>query len=122
MWVLDQWAERHIMAAQANGEFEKLPGNGNPLILDDNSHVSAELRAGYRILKNAGYLPPELEQRKEAIALIDMLKSVSSDDPQYKVLCYRLAVLEFKLHHAGLSTDFLYHEYAGKLQNKINKE
>ncbi len=53
MWLLDQWAERHIAEAQAKGEFDNLAGSGEPLILDDDSHVPPELRAGYRLLKNA---------------------------------------------------------------------
>ncbi len=57
MWLLDQWAERHIIEAQRKGEFDNLHGRGEPLILDDDSHVPAELRAGYRLLKNAGCLP-----------------------------------------------------------------
>ena len=73
MWLLDQWAERHIAEAQAKGEFDNLAGSGEPLILDDDSHVPPELRAGYRLLKNAGCLPPELEQRREAIQLLDIL-------------------------------------------------
>ena len=73
MWLLDQWAERHITEAQSKGEFDNLPGSGEPLILDDDSHVPPELRAGYRLLKNAGCLPPELEQRREAIQLLDIL-------------------------------------------------
>ena len=56
MWLLDQWAERHILDAQTKGEFDNLPGSGEPLTLDDDSHVPAELRAGYRLLKNAGCL------------------------------------------------------------------
>lgn len=51
MWLLDQWAERHILDAQTKGEFDNLPGSGEPLTLDDDSHVPAELRAGYRLLK-----------------------------------------------------------------------
>ena len=39
MWLLDQWAERHIAEAQAKGEFDNLAGSGEPLILDDDSHV-----------------------------------------------------------------------------------
>ena len=44
MWLLDQWAERHIAEAQAKGEFDNLAGSGEPLILDDDSHVPPELR------------------------------------------------------------------------------
>ncbi|EAM7069670.1 DUF1992 domain-containing protein [Salmonella enterica] len=120
MWLLDQWAERHIIDAQTKGDFENLAGSGEPLILDDDSHVPPELRAGYRLLKNAGCLPPELEQRKEAIQLLDLLKGIRQDDPQYPELCRRLSLLEMKLRQAGLSTEFLRGEYADKLLRKIN--
>lgn len=106
MWLLDQWAERHILDAQTKGEFDDLPGRGEPLALDDDLHVPPELRAGYRLLKNAGCLPPELEQRREAVALVDLLKAVRPDDPQYAELSRRLALLELKLRQAGLNTDF----------------
>lgn len=120
MWLLDQWAERHIIDAQRKGEFEDLRGAGQPLVLDDDSHVPVELRAGYRLLKNAGCLPPELEQRKEAIQLLDLLEGLRQDDPQYHEVRRHLLLLELKLRQAGLSTEFLRGEYAGKLLHKIN--
>ncbi|BBJ84253.1 DUF1992 domain-containing protein [Raoultella ornithinolytica] len=122
MWLLDQWAERHILDAQTKGEFDDLPGRGEPLTLDDDLHVPPELRAGYRLLKNAGCLPPELEQRREAVALDDLLKAARPDDPHYAELSRRLALLELKLRQAGLNTDFLRGEYADRLQNKIDEE
>ncbi|EMP6173176.1 TPA: DUF1992 domain-containing protein [Citrobacter amalonaticus] len=120
MWLLDQWAERHIIDAQRKGEFEDLRGAGQPLVLDDDSHVPDELRAGYRLLKNAGCLPPELEQRKEAIQLLDLLSGLRQDDPQYQEVSRRLSLLELKLRQSGLSTEFLRGEYADKLLHKIN--
>ena len=122
MWFLDQWAERHILDAQRKGELDNLPGSGEPLSLDDDSHVPAELRAGYRLLKNAGCLPPELEHRKEAVMLTDLLKGVQESDPRYAELSRRLALLELKLRQAGLNTDFLRGDYADKLLHKINEE
>ncbi|TBR62613.1 MULTISPECIES: DUF1992 domain-containing protein [unclassified Escherichia] len=120
MWLLDQWAERHITEAQAKGVFENLPGSGEPLILEDDTHVPPELRAGYRLLKNAGCLPPELEQRKEAIQLLDILNGIRQDDPQYQDVSRQLSLLELKLRQAGLRTEFLRGEYADKLLHKIN--
>ncbi|HEJ0424518.1 MULTISPECIES: DUF1992 domain-containing protein [Citrobacter] len=122
MWLLDQWAERHITDAQIKGEFDNLPGSGEPLALDDDSHVPPELRTGYRLLKNAGCLPPELEQRKEAIQLLDLLKGIRQDDPRYQEVSRRLSLLELKLRQAGLSTGFLRGEYADKLLHKINDD
>lgn len=122
MWLLDQWAERHIIDAQQKGEFDNLAGSGEPLTLDDDSHVPQDLRVGYRLLKNAGYLPPELEMRKEAVELVDLLSSVEHDPHQRHELNRRLALLELKLRQAGVSTDFLHGEYAAKLQHKVNPE
>ena len=122
MWLLDQWAERHITDAQRKGEFDNLPGQGEPLILDDDSCVPEEMRSGYRLLKNAGCLPPEIEQRKEAIVLADLLKDIRKDDDRYQELSRRLALMEMKLQQAGLSTDFLRGDYADKLLHKINEE
>ncbi|WLI76873.1 DUF1992 domain-containing protein [Kosakonia sp. H02] len=122
MWLLDQWAERHILDAQQKGDFDNLAGCGEPLVLDDDSHIPQELRAGYRLLKNAGCLPPELEYRKEAVELVDLLSSVQRDHPQYNELHRRLSLLELKLRQAGLSTEFLRGDYAAKLLQKINEE
>ena len=62
---LDQIAEARIQEAMERGELRDLPGEGKPLLLDDNSAIPEELRVAYRVLKNAGFLPPELQLRKE---------------------------------------------------------
>ncbi|MBS3050466.1 DUF1992 domain-containing protein [Enterobacter mori] len=122
MWLLDEWVERHISDAQRKGEFDNLPGSGEPLVLEDDSHIAPELRAGYRLLKNAGCLPPELEQRREAVELVDLLKSVRKDDPRHIELSRRLTLIELKLRQAGLNTDFLRGEYCERLMQRIDEE
>ncbi|EME8861814.1 MULTISPECIES: DnaJ family domain-containing protein [Enterobacter] len=122
MWLLDEWVERHISDAQRKGEFDNLPGSGEPLVLEDDSHIAPELRAGYRLLKNAGCLPPELEQRREAVELVDLLKSVRKDDPRHIELSRRLTLIELKLRQAGVSTDFLRGEYCERLMQRIDEE
>ncbi|MBE4874621.1 MULTISPECIES: DUF1992 domain-containing protein [Enterobacter] len=122
MWLLDQWAERHIRDAQNKGDFDNLSGSGEPLELEDDSHIAPELRAGYRLLKNAGCLPPELEQRREAVELVDLLKGIRQDDPRHKELSRRLALIELKLRQAGMSTEFLHGEYGEIVMKKINEE
>ncbi|WP_324723106.1 DUF1992 domain-containing protein [Lelliottia sp. JS-SCA-14] len=115
MWLLDQWAERHILDAQRNGEFSDLPGTGQPLTLDDDTFVPAELRSAYRLLKNAGCLPPELENRKDALALADLLNSIKPDAPEAQEIRRRLTLVELKLQQAGVNTDFLHGDYSDRL-------
>ena len=67
-------AERRIQEAQKEGAFEHLPGEGRPLDLEDDSAVPQELRMAYKVLKNAGYLPPELADRKEINTILDLLE------------------------------------------------
>ena len=61
MTVLEYIAERKIVAAIERGELSDLPGQGAPLALDDDALIPGTLRMAYRILRNAGFLPPEVE-------------------------------------------------------------
>ncbi len=72
-------AERRIREAIERGEFDKLPGAGRPLVLDDDSTVPPELRVAYKILRNAGCLPPELELRKEILTLRDLIRAIEDE-------------------------------------------
>ncbi|WP_413531397.1 DUF1992 domain-containing protein [Rahnella inusitata] len=119
MFLIDQWVEKHIKDASENGEFDNLAGQGKPLVLDDDSAVPEELRTAYRILKNSGYLPPELQDRKEAIELNHMLRSLMPDNPEFCAIDKRLNVLKLRLQQAGISTDFLEGPYRDELNKKF---
>ena len=58
-----------------NGAFDDLPGAGKPLELDDDRMVPEDLRMAYRILRNSGFVPPELEARKEAADLRRLIEA-----------------------------------------------
>ena len=122
MWLLDQLSERHILDAQRNGEFDSLAGSGAPLKLDDDSFMPPELRVAWRILKNAGCLPPALQQRKDAIELNDLLRTIDPEYSEYEAISKKLSLLELKLKQAGMSTDFLHGEYADTLLHKIDED
>jgi hypothetical protein len=79
MLNLDAIAERRIREAQARGDFDNLPGVGLPLELDDDALVPEELRAAYRVLKNAGFLPPELEDHREIRDIEELLQRVDDE-------------------------------------------
>lgn len=122
MSLLDQLAEKHILAALRQGELDNLPGAGHPLQLDDDSHVPSELRAGYRILKNSGFLPPELEMRREAIELDELMRTVDPTEDRYHQQAKRLSLLEMKLKQAGVNTDFLHGGYGSRIQQHFQEE
>ena len=59
------------------------PGAGKPLELEDDSHIPEDLRMAYKLLKNAGYVPEEVLDRKEAQSIVEALESC--EDEQEKV-------------------------------------
>lgn len=70
--------EQRIREAQERGEMDNLPGQGRPMDLDDDGMVPEELRAGYRLLKNANCLPPEIADHAEIRNLEDLLASIDA--------------------------------------------
>lgn len=97
MLLLDRLAEEKIRAAAEAGAFDDLPGTGRPLMLDNDRAVPEELRAGYRLLKNAGYLPPELEWRRELDTVEKLLNQTGVADETRRRARRRLALLETQL-------------------------
>ena len=51
--------------AQADGLMDNLPGQGQPLELDDDALVPNEYRLGNRMLKSSGFAPPWIEAQRE---------------------------------------------------------
>ena len=93
-------AEHRIEEAIARGEFEALPGAGQPLALDDDPLVPEELRLAYRMLKNAGYVPPEVRTLNE-IAARERLVAAGDTDAQAKAKGVRkLALLKTAIENA----------------------
>ncbi|MDR2827535.1 MAG: DUF1992 domain-containing protein [Candidatus Adiutrix intracellularis] len=60
--ILTLLAEQKIIDAMAEGQFDNLPGRGHPQELEDLSHLPADLRPAYIILKNNGYLEGPVEK------------------------------------------------------------
>ena len=58
------YIEEQIQEAVARGEFNNLPGTGKPLNLEDD-HLAGDKTSAYRLLKQNGYAPPEIELLKE---------------------------------------------------------
>jgi len=120
MWLIDRIVEQRVQEASERGELDDLPGAGRPLELEDDALVPEELRAGYRLLKNAGYLPPEMAVRKE-IEDVEQLLARLDHGAERDEAVKRLRLLLDRLHHAGRSPQNLavQQEYYQALLHKL---
>jgi len=73
-------AERRILEAMQQGAFDDLPGRGRPLVPEALGGVPEELRMAYKVLKNAGYLPPELQLQQEIVSLRELFANCTDAD------------------------------------------
>jgi len=95
--IISKIAEEKIKEAIERGEFDNLPGQGRPLDFSDEFHGPEELRLAYKILKNAGCKPPELEIKEEIVRLEDMLASIKDEQEKYRQI-KKLNFLVMKLN------------------------
>jgi Domain of unknown function (DUF1992) len=89
-----------IAEAMRAGAFDDLPGAGKPLDLRDDKLVPEDVRMAYRILKNAGFVPAEIEQRKEAADLRKLI-AATVDEPSKRRALAKLSLLEARLQGSG---------------------
>jgi hypothetical protein len=54
-----------IRESMERGEFDDLPGSGEPIDLTESPYEKPELRSVHRLLRNAGFAPPWIEERKD---------------------------------------------------------
>lgn len=87
-------AERRIAEAMERGAFEHLQGAGKRLPKDTDPEVPVELHMAYKILKNAGCLPPEMEVRKQINNLAELLAVCEEGDQRQEHLRQLRALLE----------------------------
>lgn len=106
-------AEQRIHEAMRKGEFDHLEGEGRPLKLEaDDPFVPPEIRMAYRILKNAGFVPPEVELRREIADIHDLICMIG-DTPERsraeKRLQYLLSRLAAMRPQRNLEVERAYH-------------
>ena len=93
MDIFAKIAEEKIKEAMENGEFDNLPGKGKPLKLEEDAWIPEDLRMAYKLLKNAGCIPPELELRNEIINMRALIDTIDDDQERLR----RLRELNFKI-------------------------
>lgn len=85
MSIFELIAERKIEIAIANGEFDNLAYKGKPLPPDDMGNIPEDLRMAYKILKNAGIVPEEIELRKSIVTMTDLMNSCADEEERKNI-------------------------------------
>lgn len=113
-------AEQRIVEAMERGDFDNLPGAGKPLPLERDPAVPDEMWLAFKILKNAGVLPPEIEARKEIRRLEDLLASLD-DGPEKVRAVTRLSLLQTRLEADRKCGSAIAPRYQQGLSERFNR-
>jgi hypothetical protein len=117
----DKLVEERINEAANRGVFDNLPKAGQPLELEDDSHIPAELRLAHKILANAGYVPEEVALKRQIHNIEDLLRAMPDEKIRYTAM-QRINYLKLKL--AGIRPTSPHLEearYAAKIVDKFSK-
>jgi hypothetical protein len=113
-------AERRIMEAIQNGEFDDLEGKGKPLVLEDETWIPEDLRIAYKFLKNAGCIPTELEERNEVINMCALMNTIDDDKERLrKIRQLNFLLLKLNLNRKKPLTFEDFPEYENKLTDQL---
>ena len=122
MTVLEHIAERKIVAAIERGELADLPGQGAPLALDDGALIPETLRMAYRILRNAGFVPPEVETLRAIGDLERCIEYLPDGKPRSRAL-RKLQLLRLRLETPGRPRNMMHvgSRYAQNLLGRFDE-
>ncbi len=92
----EELVEQRIKQAQKEGRFDNLEGANRPLKFEDQN-IPEEYRLAHKILKNSGFLPPEVELKKKVSQTRQLLESTGENSPERAKVQKRLNYLLTKL-------------------------
>ncbi|KQR90312.1 hypothetical protein ASG35_03685 [Burkholderia sp. Leaf177] len=120
MKLLDALVEQRISAAAARGEFDNLPGAGEPLEFDDDALVPEEVRVANRIMKNAGFVPPAVEHLR---ALRDLQNEAGmAEDPATRLkLQAKMLALDMALESLRGNCSVMPLEYRRRIAERLSE-
>jgi DnaJ homolog subfamily C member 28 len=67
--------DKKIREAMERGEFDNLTGKGEPIDLSENPYEDPDWRTAHRMLRNAGFAPTWIEERKDIDAELAVERS-----------------------------------------------
>ncbi len=120
MKLLDALVEQRIAAAAARGEFDDLPGAGAPQELDADLLVPEEVRVANRILKNAGFVPPAVEQLRSLRHLQDELNAAGDRATQCRLQA-KLLALDMALESLRGQPTIVPREYCRRIAERLSE-
>ena len=98
MPTIDEQIAQSLRDAQRSGELQSAASWGKPLDLADGyAQTPEELRMAFKALKDAGFLPPEVEAMKQIAALREVL---AAEPDVAKAEAMRRRVSELQQHLA----------------------
>lgn len=68
---LESMAEKMLREAIEAGEFDNLPGKGQPVDLSENPFENPDLRVVHKLLRDAGFAPAWIEEQKDIAATFE---------------------------------------------------
>ncbi len=119
--ALYQIAERRIAKAIEDGTLKTDGWKNRPLPLNEDSFVPDDLKMAYKILKNSGYVPPEVETRKEIQKLEDLILKTEDSHQRVKQM-KKLDVLMRKIEAQRSRPSSIEHDdaYYRRIVEKID--
>ncbi len=81
---LTRIAEQKIAQAIKEGSLTFEKWKNKPLPKDDDQFVPDDLKMAYKMLKNAGFLPPEIEAKKEIQRLEELIADTEDEHVRLK--------------------------------------
>ncbi|MEN1968039.1 DUF1992 domain-containing protein [Lentibacillus sp. N15] len=110
--------EERIKEAIDNGAFENLPGKGERLDLrEELQGLAPEIRMGYRILKNAGYITEETDKNKKDLTVDDLVTTATGKTG--KVTAQSKRNFDAFAHKRQLHQNKKFSAYAKKIYQKL---
>ena len=96
--LLEDHIGRALRQSEASGELRAAPSWGKPLAhAEGYDETPPELRLGYKILKDAGLMPPEVEMLRTLAGLKNELDAAAGDAARSDKLRGRIAALRLAI-------------------------
>ena len=95
--TIDEQIAQSLRESQASGELQSAKSWGKPLDLNDGyAQTPEELRMAFKALKDAGFVPPEVELMKQVAALRECINA-APDAPEAEAMRQRASELQQQL-------------------------